>query len=102
MKRLLLAGVTTLALTTASQADTFHADSFSQPGVNRSVSVTVGSLTETVSAGEITLHSNGPPTADLVVWCLDLIDLLYTPYDFQIHSYTAGDVRPGMAVLDGS
>jgi hypothetical protein len=89
----LLASLATPA--TPASADTFHMDSFSQPSGAQNVSITLGTLSETVSVGEINLHSNGPPAADLLVWCLDLNDILFKPYTFQVNTYTGGNL-PGL------
>ena len=85
MKKLLLASAMALALASPALADTFQADSFSQPNGFQDITVTLGALTETVRAGEIDLHQN-IPAADLLVWCLDLNDILHTPYTFQEHT----------------
>ena len=102
-KGLLLAGAALVALTccTPANADTFRADSFSQPGITRDVSVTIGSLTETVRAGEVNLHQNSP-SQDLLVWCLDLMDHLFVPYTYNVNTYHAGDVFPGIQTLNGA
>ena len=89
MKRLLLASALAFAVGSPALADTFQADSFSQPNGFQDITVTLGALTETVRAGEIDLHQN-IPAADLLVWCLDLNDILHVPYTFQEHTLTAG------------
>ena len=103
MKKLLLASAMALALASPALADTFQADSFSQPNGFQDVTITLGALTETVRAGEIDLHQN-IPAADLLVWCLDLNDILHTPYTFQEHTLGAGQNLPGLPTggLDGS
>jgi hypothetical protein len=97
VKKLLFATVAAFAaLTTApALADTFQMDSFSQPSGAQNVTINLGPLSETVSVGEINLHSNGPPATDLLVWCLDLNDVLFQPYTFQVHTYTGGNL-PGL------
>ena len=102
MKKLLLASAMALAFASPALADTFQADSFSQPNGFQDITVTLGALTETVRAGEIDLHQN-IPAADLLVWCLDLNDILHTPYTFQEHTLTAGQTLPGLPAggLDG-
>lgn len=97
----LLSATALLSCTVPTKADILHVDSFSQPGTTRNVSVTLGAFTENVSAGQINLHTDSP-AQNLLVWCLDLVDMLYTPYDFQVSTYHVGDVRPGLAPLDGS
>ena len=102
MKKLLLASAMALALASPALADTFQADSFSQPNGFQDVTITLGALTETVRAGEIDLHQN-IPAADLLVWCLDLNDILHVPYTFQKHTLGAGQNLPGLPTggLDG-
>ena len=107
MKKLLLASAMALAFASPvlspALADTFQADSFSQPNGFQDVTITLGALTETVRAGEIDLHQN-IPAADLLVWCLDLNDILHVPYTFQEHTLGAGQNLPGLPTggLDGS
>ena len=103
MKRLLLASALALAVASPALADTFQADSFTQPNGFQDVSITIGALTETVRAGEINLHQNSPAT-DLLVWCLDLQDILHVPYTFQEHTLGAGQNLPGLPAggLDGT
>ncbi|MGC1903539.1 MAG: hypothetical protein WA715_06955, partial [Candidatus Acidiferrum sp.] len=102
MKRLLLASALAFAIGSPALADTFQADSFSQPNGFQDVTITLGALTETVRAGEIDLHQN-IPAADLLVWCLDLNDILHVPYTFQEHTLGAGQNLPGLPAggLDG-
>jgi hypothetical protein len=102
MKRLLLASALAFAIGSPALADTFQADSFSQPNGFQDVTITLGALTETVRVGEIDLHQN-IPAADLLVWCLDLNDILHVPYTFQEHTLGAGQNLPGLPAggLDG-
>jgi hypothetical protein len=95
MRKLLLLASAFAALATPALADTFRADSFTQPNGFQDVTITLGALTETVRAGEINLHQNNP-TADLLVWCLDVNDLLTVPYTFQLHQLGAGQTFPGL------
>ncbi len=96
MKKLLFATVSTLALFTASaNADTFQADSFSQPNGAQNVTLTLGPLSKTVSAGEVNLHQN-IPALDVLVWCLDLQDNLFVPYTYNVSMYTPGQNLPGL------
>lgn len=101
MKRLLATTAMLAALAAPAWADDFFANSFSQPSGFQNVTIT-SPVNLTVRAGEINLHSNGPPAADLLVWCLDLNDLLQVPYDFQINTFVAGDSRPGIPSLNVS
>ena len=102
MKKFLLASALAFAIGSPALADTFQADSFSQPNGFQDVTITLGALTETVRAGEIDLHQN-IPAADLLVWCLDLNDILHVPYTFQEHTLGAGQNLPGLPAggLDG-
>ena len=95
MKKLLATTAILAALAAPAWANDFQADSFSQPSGFQNVTITAP-VNLTVRAGEINLHHNGPPSADLLVWCLDLQDLLTTPYDFQLNTFVAGDSRPGI------
>ena len=99
MKKLLLGAVAMLAVLPASaRADTFQADTFSLVPGDQAVAIT-SPVGETVLAGQVKLSG---PGGDLLVWCLDLIDHLNVPYTYQVNTYNAGDIRPGMQVLDGS
>ena len=93
-KLLLLSTAIAFAMSAPAMADTFQADSFSQPNGFQDVTVT-HPVSETVRAGEIDLHNNAT-NSDLLVWCLDLQDLLFTPYTFQEHTLTAGLSLPGL------
>jgi hypothetical protein len=99
MKRLLLTTVAVLAFASPVLANDFQADSFSQPNGFQDVTIS-NPVNLTVRAGEIDLHSN--TQGDLLVWCLDLMDLLVTPYDFKVNTFTAGDSRPGVPSLNAS
>lgn len=97
MKRLLATTAILAALAVPAMALDFQADSFSQPNGFQNVTVTVPLANggNAIRAGEISLHNNASNT-DLLVWCLDLQDLLTVPYDFQEHTFVAGDSRPGI------
>ena len=105
MRRLLLATTALLALTGAARADTFTvaAGGISQPNGAENITFTLGTLTRTVSAGEIQLHQN-IPAVDLLVWCLDIRDTLFSPYTYNMQTYTAGSNLPGLPAggLDAS
>lgn len=97
MKRLLATTALLAALATPAWANDFFADSYSQPNGFVDLTITFPpSVNETVRVGEINLHHNGPPSADLLVWCLDIQDLLFTPYDFQLHTLAANTNFPGL------
>ena len=100
MKKLLLSTVLALGITSAAQAETFTMTDFSVVG---GVNVTFGPpLNESVQAGQIALTG---PGGNLLVWCLDLNDILTKPYTFNVNTFTAGDIRPGLgqlSLLDGS
>ena len=51
-----------------------------------------------------TCTRNSPATTDLLVWCLDLQDILHVPYTFQEHTLGAGQNLPGLPAggLDGT
>ena len=95
-----LLAATMLTLPYAAKADTFEMTNFAVIG---GVNVDLGSpINKTVQAGQIALIG---PTGVLDVWCLDLNDTLFKPYTYNINSFTAGDVRPGLgqlSLLDGS
>jgi hypothetical protein len=95
MKKLIIAAALLAGTAMPAMADTFQMDSFSQPAGAQNVTINLGPLSETVSVGEINLHSNGPPAVDLLVWCLDLNDILFKPYTFQVNTYTGGNL-PGL------
>jgi hypothetical protein len=96
MKKLLLASAAALMLLpVAAKADTFQADSFSQPNGAQNVTLTLGPLSKTVSAGEVNLHQN-IPALDVLVWCLDLQDNLFVPYTYNVSMYTPGQNLPGL------
>jgi hypothetical protein len=97
------AGATALLTTVPALADTFRADSYSQPAGAQNVTLTLGAVSKTVSAGEINLHQNNP-VADLTVWCLDVNDVLFVPYTYEVHQLGAGQNFPGLPTggLDGS
>ena len=94
MRKLLLSTAMVLAMVAPAMATDFQADSFSQPNGFQDVTITKP-VALTVRAGEIDLHNNAS-NSDLLVWCLDLQDLLFTPYDFQEHTLTAGLSLPGL------
>jgi hypothetical protein len=99
MKNLLYAAVAALALLPVSaKADFFQADSFSQPNGAQDVTLTLGSISKTVSAGEVDLHQNNP-TLDVLVWCLDVKDTLFVPYLYTVNTYTAGQNVPNLPGL---
>ena len=98
MRRLLLASAALLMLLPMSaKADTFTMDSFSQPNGAQNVTLTLGPLSRTVSAGEIDIHQN-IPAKDLLVWCLDLNDTLTKPYTFTETTFGQGSIPhlPGL------
>ena len=102
MKRLLLASALAFAVGFTRPGRYVPGQQLSQPNGFQDVTVTLGALTETVRAGEIDLHQN-IPAADLLVWCLDLNDILHVPYTFQEHTLGAGQNLPGLPTggLDG-
>ena len=88
MKKLLLSTAMAVAMVApASATGMFQADSFSQPAGFVDVNIS-SPVNESVRAGEIDLHNNAT-MSDLLVWCLDLQDLLFTPYDFVTNTLTA-------------
>ena len=96
MKTLLYASAMALMLLPVSaKADTFRASSFSQPNGAQNVTLTLGPLSKTVSAGEVNLHQN-IPALDVLVWCLDLNDNLFVPYTYNVTNYTPGQNLPGL------
>ncbi len=96
MRNLLYATVAALAiLPMSAKADTFHVDSFSQPNGAQNVTLTLGPLSKTVSAGEINMHQN-IPMLDVLVWCLDVQDNLFVPYTYNVTNYTPGQNLPGL------
>jgi hypothetical protein len=95
MKKLLFATTALALLAGPACADTFHVDAYSQPGGAQNVTVTLGSLSKTVSAGEINLHQNNP-ALDILVWCIDFIDNLFVPYTYNVNNYTPGQNLPGL------
>ena len=98
MKKLLLATTALLALASApARADTFDATGVT---VLNGINVTIGTPKfENVQSGLI--HLTGP-SGVMDVWCLDVFDGINLPYDYTISQYNAGDVKPGMAVLDAA
>ena len=100
MKKLLLSTVLALGITSGAQAETLTMTEF---GVIGGVNGTFGPpLNESVQAGQIALTG---PGGNLLVWCLDLNDILTKPYTFNVNTFTAGDIRPGLgqlSLLDGS
>lgn len=104
MKKILLSGAMLGLAMLPAKAGTFTADSFTQ--LAGAVSVTINSPAtpaNPISVGEIDLHQNSP-SADLLVWCLDLQNLLFIPYTFQVTTYTPGLNLPGLPAggLDAS
>jgi hypothetical protein len=95
----LLAGAVILAAPVA-KADQFVMTNYTVLGA---VNVDLGPpISRSVQAGEIELTG---PGGNLLVWCLDLTDTLLAPYTYNINSFTAGDVRPGLgqlSLLDGN
>src|SRR4249920_3003743 len=101
MKQLLYATVAAAALVLvplSAKADSFQADSFSQPNGAQNVTLTLGSISKTVSAGEIDLHQNNP-ALDILVWCLDVKDTLFVPYNYTVNTYTPGQNVPALPGL---
>jgi hypothetical protein len=98
MKKLLLATTALLALSGVAKADTFTAVDYTMdPGYQ---AVFISPPGENVYAGQIHLIGTGGTFMD--VWCLDVFDNIVKPYTYNINTYNAGDVRPGMAVLDAA
>jgi hypothetical protein len=90
MKKLLLGAVAALLMMPmTAKADTFHMDSFSQPGGAQNITFDLGPIHRTVSAGEIDIHQN-IPALDYLVWCLDISDFLVKPYTFQVNTFGPG------------
>lgn len=61
--------------------------------------------TESVYATPVTLTGqiNGVGAfIQQLVWCLDVADNAFAPYNYNMAQYNVGDVRPGMRTLDGS
>jgi hypothetical protein len=95
LKAAALAAATVLSTSVAANAGTFLATGFSVDG---GVNVTMTSpVLQTVQAGQIVLQ--GTPGGPLDVWCLDLNDVLTIPYLYNVNTFTAGDVRPGIPNL---
>jgi hypothetical protein len=67
-------------------------DSFTVNAGEQNVHIT-SPIDLTVQAGDITLHS--ATQGDLLVWCLDLTDLLFQPYKFNETVYGGGNL-PGL------
>ena len=51
---------------------------------------------ENVQAGQIQLTG---PAGSVYVWCLDVFDPISLPYDYTVSTFTAGDIKPGIASL---
>ena len=99
MRKLLLATTALLALAAVpAKADTFTAIDYTVLG-GQNVFLT-SPKAENVSAGEIHLIGAGNTFMD--VWCLDVFDNIVKPYTYDINVYHAGDVRPGIQVLDAA
>jgi hypothetical protein len=98
MRKLLLATTALLALAAApAKADTFVANSVSVIG---GINMTIDTPKfENVQSGMIQLTGPGG-IAD--VWCLDVFDGINLPYTYTLSQYNAGNVFPGMAVLDAA
>lgn len=95
-----LLAASVLSFPVAANADQFVMTNFTVLGA---VNVDLGPpISRSVQAGEIELTG---PGGNLLVWCLDLTDTLLAPYTYNINSFTAGDVRPGLgqlSLLDGN
>jgi hypothetical protein len=92
MRKLLLATAALLALAVPASADTYQMDSFDLAPGAQTVQI-LSPINLQVSAGQVILHSN--TQGDLQVWCLDLTDMLFKPYLYEMSVYTSGD-RPGL------
>ena len=100
MKKLLLlaSAAALMLLPVSAKAESFQADSFSQPNGAQNVTLTLGPISKTVSAGEVDLHQNNP-SLDVLVWCLDVKDTLFVPYLYTVNTYTAGQNVPSLPGL---
>jgi hypothetical protein len=96
MKRLLYASAAVFAFASPALSNTYDMTSFSLDPGAQTVAVT-SPVGRTVLAGEIALHST--TQGDLQVWCLDLTDTLLAPYIYQVNTFHAGDIRPGIPIL---
>ena len=96
MKKLLLAATVLCALASGAKADTFTADSVSVLN-GQALTIFTPAFANT-QAGHIQLHSNATNT-NLLVWCLDVFDTINLPYTYQVNTFHAGDVRPGIPNL---
>ena len=94
----LLAAAAVLGFGSTARADSFQADSFSQPNGAQNVTLTLGPISKTVSAGEVDLHQNNP-TLDVLVWCLDVKDTLFVPYLYTVNTFTPGQNIPALPGL---
>jgi hypothetical protein len=84
------------ALALPSKADTFTADTATVIN-GQNITLFTPAFANT-QAGEIRLHNNLTNT-NLLVWCLDIFDVISLPYTYQVNTYQAGDVRPGITNL---
>jgi hypothetical protein len=96
MRYLLMAGAMLCALVLPSKADTFTADSVSVVN-GQGLTILTPTFVNT-QAGEIQLHNNATNT-NLLVWCIDVFDTINLPYTYQVNTFHAGDVRPGIPNL---
>jgi hypothetical protein len=92
--KFLTATALALAMTAPATANTFHADSASQPLGYEVVNISNPAVGG-VRSGEIQL-TNNTTHQSLLVWCLDLIHYLATPTDYNIVSYTPGTFLNGV------
>jgi hypothetical protein len=77
-----------------ARADTFTAIDYTVTGAQ---AVYINPPGENVYAGQIHLIGTGGTFLD--VWCLDVFDNIVKPYTYDINTFHAGDVRPGITAL---
>jgi hypothetical protein len=96
MKKLLLLAAAAMLLAGPARADTFTADTATVLN-GQNITLFTPHFANT-QAGEIRLHNNAT-NANLLVWCLDVFDIISLPYTYQVNTFAAGDVRPGVQVM---
>jgi len=99
--KLALLAAAMLATATAAKAETFFAQSLNIIG-GENVAMT-SPVVQTVVAGQYQLIGGGPDAGtSFLVWCLGLTTGINLPYLYNVNTFAAGDIFPGIPNLDAT
>src|SRR5215831_6467023 len=99
--KLALLAAAMLATATAAKAETFFAQSINIIG-GENVAMTSPAV-QTVVAGQYQLVGGGPDAGtSFLVWCLGLTTGINLPYLYNVNTFAAGDIFPGIPNLDAT